>query len=82
MLGHRKKFVFSPYLAYHYSTGKATLLERHYFSGRAEGDYFLTENSKFNLSGEYRDNVASDPTYNGYADEYRIMLSFKTLAGF
>lgn len=82
MLGRNKKFVLSPYLAYHYSAGSATLLDRRYFSGRVEGDYFLTQNSKFNLSGEYRDNVASDPTYNGYSDEYRVMLSFKTLAGF
>jgi hypothetical protein len=82
MLGHKKKFVLSPYLSYTYSTGKATFLDRHCFSGRVEGDYFLTENTKFNLSGEYRDNVASDPTYVGYGDEYRIMLSFKTVGGF
>jgi hypothetical protein len=81
-LGFRKKFVFSPYLSYHYSTGKATLFDRTYFAGRLEGDYFLTENSKLNLSGEYRDNTVSDPAYVGYGDEYRIMLSYKTVNGF
>jgi hypothetical protein len=74
--------VFSPYLSYHYSDGKCTFLDRRYFAGRAEGDYYLTENSKFNLSGEYRDNTASDPAYTGFGDEYRVMLSYKTVNGF
>jgi len=81
-LGFRKKFVFSPYLSYHYSSGKATFYDRNYLAARMEGDYFLTENSKLNLSGEYRDNAVHDPTYVGFADEYRIMLSYKTMAGF
>ncbi|MBI4335900.1 MAG: hypothetical protein HY589_04520, partial [Candidatus Omnitrophica bacterium] len=80
-LGFRKKFVFSPYLSYHVSGGTATFLDRDYFSGRLEGDYFLTENTKFNLSGEYRDNTASDPAYLGFGDEYRIMLTYKTVSG-
>lgn len=81
-LGFGRKLVFSPYLSYHYSTGTATLLDRRYFAGRLEGDYFLTENTKLNLSGEYRDNVANDPTYTGFGDEYRLILSYKTVNGF
>lgn len=81
-LGFRKKLVFSPFLSYHYSTGTATYLDRTYWAGRLEGDYFLTENTKLNLSGEYRDNIVSDPTYLGFGDEYRIILSYKTVNGF
>ena len=81
-LGFRKKLVLSPFISYHYSTGTATFLDRRYFSTRLEGDYCLTQNSKLNLSGEYRDNVVNDPTYCGFGDEYRIMLSYKTVNGF
>lgn len=82
MLGFRKKLVFSPFLSYHYSTGRANFYDRDYFATRLEGDYFLTENSKFNLSGEYRSNSSNDHTYAGFGDEYRIIVSYKTVNGF
>ena len=81
-LGLRKKLVFSPYLSYHYSSGTSTFLDRSYFACRLDGDYFLTENAKLNLSGEYRENVVSDPTYVGFGDECRLILSYKTVGGF
>jgi len=81
-LGFGKKFVLSPYLSYHYADGTSTYLERRYIACRLEGDYFFTENSKFNFSGELRDNYAGDPTYVGFGDEFRIMLTYKTVNGF
>lgn len=81
-LGNGKKLVFSPFVSYHCADGTSTLLERNYLATRLEGDYFLTENSKLNLTGEYRDNAASDPSYVGFGDEYRVMLSYKSVYGF
>ncbi|MEI8175346.1 MAG: hypothetical protein WCG78_00575 [Candidatus Omnitrophota bacterium] len=81
-LGYRKKFVFSPFLSYHYASGTVNYYDRSYFASRLEGDYFLTENTKLNISGEYRSNVVTDPTYCGYGDEYRVFISYKTVNGF
>ena len=81
-LGLDKKLVLSPYLSYYFSDGKATYLDRRYLSASLDGDYFLTPDSKLNLSGEYRDNMVSDPLYCGFGDEYRIMVSYKTVSGF
>lgn len=78
MIGPNKKLVFSPFISYYYSDGSVTLLDRRYLALSLESDYYLTENSKLSLSGEYRDNFAQDPTYTGFGDEYRFILSYKS----